>query len=197
VGFSGGGGSFTADGVTLETTSGGITRVKDGGLGTAKLSFTPKRVIDSDTLTADGTTLSLTGLSLGGVGVYRLDYSLVNATATGGYVSIYVNGDTTVANYAWQDLSANNTSIGASRTNSTHITYLPASDTGLGSMILGVGAGQIFTVKNMRATGLSSILMQHVGIQKKDVYVPTITSLSVVGDYNFSAGSWIKLTGYD
>lgn len=197
MGFSGGGGSFTADGVTLETTSGGITRVKDGGLGTAKLSFSPERVIDSNTLTADGTTLSLTGLNLGTTGVYKLHYGLKDASGVGGWVSVYVNGDQNLAHYAWQNISANNASVGAGRANSTHFTYLGANDVAVGSAIIGLGVGQIFTAKNLRTTGQTGILWQSIGIQKTDATVSAITSISLIGDQNFLTGSWLKIIGYD
>ena len=79
------------------------------------------------TVTVSGaavTTVSFTGLDLATDGRYLLDIEFVNATATGGYILLYFNADTTAANYRTQARYLQNGAQGIYNTSTAESTYL-------------------------------------------------------------------------
>jgi hypothetical protein len=68
-----------------------------------------------------GTVLTMSSLDLAADGTYKIEGSFTNTIASNIDVSLYFNGDTTAANYAFQVISADNTGSGFSRSTSSGV----------------------------------------------------------------------------
>jgi len=83
-----------------------------------------------ETITVSGsavTSVSFTGLDIDSDGLYEVRCEWL-CGATGCYLYLYVNGDTTASNYNHQQIEANTTTVSAARTNSPIIANTDAND---------------------------------------------------------------------
>jgi hypothetical protein len=153
-----------------------MMRLTTAGLGRMHL-------VEDRTLTADATTVSFTGLSLGSDASYILYHWITNKDAASRTLSVYVNGDSTANQYYRQQTSANGAVIGTSRDNNAIYTNVNASSVTNGKLEVMVGNDskaytKFFTEKD---TGAATVEEKFGTITKQNATVSDITQINIVG----------------
>lgn len=101
------------------------------GLSLAATSSAFQLVAEDTVSGSAATTVTFTGLDINSDEHYILLYRITN-TATGSWISLYVNNDTTATNYYSQTVDVNATTFTGSRNNAPYIGNINASDEGVG-----------------------------------------------------------------
>ena len=87
------------------------------------------------------TSIDFTGLDINTHKSYHIEFSFINATAGAVYCSLYVNNDTTDANYYVQYINSSNTTLASARSNNAGVINVAASKSSFMAGTIGLTNG--------------------------------------------------------
>jgi hypothetical protein len=155
---------------------------------------------DGDPISLPTTQIDITGLSIGKNDELRLVYTLNNNSTTFRVYSLFVNDNTTISNYSYQELSGSGSTIKAFRQNTPYFTFVSniANKVSTGFVDIKVSNNDRYVGQSqfVRSIGSQSANIEQTNINLVSSFsVTSITKLSVVAEVanGIAAGSRIRL----
>jgi hypothetical protein len=148
-------------------------------------------------LTVDSTSITVSGLDLAADGGYWLDISLQAAGASGGNVSLNLNGDTTTANYRSQYLTAYGTGISGAR--NTDNLSIPLSASGFSDVDCRLKLARdgravaTFLIAQRESASIADIFIRHIVTAWTTVANVTSVTFTFSVASGLKAGSFVKV----
>ena len=141
------------------------------------------------------TSIDFSGLDINTHKSYRVEIELINATASGGALYCFVNGDTTLTNYWSQYFYANSTSVTSARQNNPQISTLIASS--IASVQLSIEKVNGYTrITSSDNFNTSSSIAYEIFSSTKTATVTNITQLTFTSSVASSIGVGSKIRIY-
>lgn len=152
-------------------------------------------LISEQTLSADASTVTFSGLDSLIDGDYQLEVSWIGGSVTG-TANFQVNGDSTEANYYRQQVSGSSSNAGADRGNSNDMLYCPANKIATGSFKITVTDGYVRLIGGYGYGDTATMDIIYL-VCGKVAQVTSITSIALAAQQTngFKAGSTFRLYG--
>lgn len=161
--------------------------VGGGASGSGSLSL-----VEHKDLSSAADNFDFTGVT--GSTPFLLILNIKNATGTAGDINVELNGDTTSTNYYSQELQADDTNVGGSRTNDNKVGRMGSSKEVTISLLITMTTdnfGVVETWGGMTNVG-SAQLFKWYNVCTSGA-ITTIDQIKIVGDQNFDTNSTATL----
>lgn len=152
-------------------------------------------LVSTQTLGGAGTTLTWSSLDINTDGYYVLIYNLDSAGAGDSRIDLYVENDTTAANYYSQSFEADGATLTGARANNAKVGYIDNNESASGRIIIWRNKGGFYNCSALssRHQELASAMFSHTYWVAKTATSTNITRLDLVGSTNLATGSTASL----
>jgi len=168
----------------------------DASITPVKLSFGSLKKVAEVNVTSNTTQVTITGLDIKADKFYLIVFTTKNPTATSGWVSMYVEADTTAANYYSQYFHATGTGLAGGLYNAAYIGHVDSGDRNafIVWLVRDPDGYPRFNCYAMRKTGSGTEINLNSG--SKTATVTNITRLDFIHDVAGGIGAGSKIIIY-